>query len=60
MSLIILSEEHRQDPGHRTLQRRLAEEVTLMLHSQEDLDMAIAASNILFGKEYEGESIAVR
>ena len=45
-----LIEEHRQDPGCRTLQRRLAEEVTRMVHSQEDLDMAIAASNILFGK----------
>ena len=45
-----LIEEHRQDPGRRTLQYRLAEEVTRMVHSQEDLDMAIAASNILFGK----------
>ena len=42
--------EHRQDPGRRTLQRRLAEEVTVMVHSRESLDMAIAASNILFGK----------
>lgn len=42
--------EHRQDPGRRVLQKRLAEEVTVMVHSQEDLDMAIAASNILFGK----------
>jgi tyrosyl-tRNA synthetase len=39
-----LVEEHRQDPGRRVLQRRLAEEVTVMVHSQEDLDMAIAAS----------------
>lgn len=45
-----LIEEHRQAPGRRTLQYRLAEEVTRMVHSQEDLDMAIAASNILFGK----------
>lgn len=43
-------EEHRQDPGRRQLQRRLAEEVTIMVHSKEDLDMAIEASNILFGK----------
>ena len=42
--------EHRQDPGRRILQRRLAEEVTIMVHSQADLDMAIEASNILFGK----------
>ena len=42
--------EHKQDPGRRILQRRLAEEVTIMVHSQADLDMAIEASNILFGK----------
>ena len=32
------------------LQKRLAEEVTTLVHSKEDLEMAIAASNILFGK----------
>ena len=45
-----LVEEHKQDPGRRTLQRRLAEEVTVMVHSQEALDAAIEASSILFGK----------
>ena len=45
-----LIEEHRQDPGRRVLQRRLAEEVTVLVHSQADLDTAIEASNILFGK----------
>ena len=45
-----LVEEHKQDPGRRVLQKRLAEEVTVMVHSQEALDMAISASNILFGK----------
>ena len=45
-----LIEEHRQDPGRRVLQKRLAEEVTIMVHSREALDMAIEASNILFGK----------
>ena len=42
--------EHQQDPGRRLLQKRLAQEVTVMVHSQEDLDMAIEASQILFGK----------
>lgn len=42
--------EHDTDPGRRVLQKRLAEEVTIMVHSKEDLDMAIEASNILFGK----------
>ena len=45
-----LVEEHRQDPGRRALQRRLAEEVTVMVHSREALDAAIEASSILFGK----------
>ena len=45
-----LIEEHRQDPSRRVLQKRLAEEVTVLVHSKEDLDMAIEASNILFGK----------
>lgn len=42
--------EQNQDPGRRPLQRRLAEEVTVMVHSQAALDQAMEASNILFGK----------
>ena len=45
-----LVEEHKQDPGRRLLQKRLAEETTVMVHSQEALDAAIEASSILFGK----------
>lgn len=45
-----LVEEHKQDPGLRILQKRLAQEVTVMVHSQEALDTAIQASGILFGK----------
>jgi tyrosyl-tRNA synthetase len=45
-----LIEEHKKDPGMRVLQKRLAQEVTVMVHSQEALDAAIEASNILFGK----------
>ena len=45
-----LIEEHQQDPGRRVLQKRLAEEVTIMVHGKEDLEMAQEASNILFGK----------
>ena len=45
-----LVEEHKADPGRRVLQKRLAEEVTVMVHSREDYDMAVEASNILFGK----------
>ena len=42
--------EHQTDPGRRILQKRLAEEVTVMVHSAEDLAMAQEASGILFGK----------
>ncbi len=45
-----LVEEHRQQPHLRGLQRRLAEEITVMVHSREEYDNAVAASNILFGK----------
>lgn len=42
--------EHRADPGRRLLQKRLGEEVTCMVHSRADYEMALEASNILFGK----------
>jgi tyrosyl-tRNA synthetase len=45
-----LAEEHRAMPHARLLQKRLAHEVTLMVHSREGLDSAIEASEILFGK----------
>ena len=45
-----LIEDHKQDPGRRVLQKRLAEETTVLVHSKEALDMAVEASNILFGK----------
>ena len=44
-----LVEEHQQAPHLRVLQKRLAEEVTVMVHSREDYDAAVEASNILFG-----------
>ena len=42
--------EHSKFPHERILQKRLAEEVTIMVHSKEDLESAIEASQILFGK----------
>ena len=42
--------EHDRAPHERLLQRRLAEEVTIMVHSQEDYEGAAEASQILFGK----------
>ena len=41
--------EHKNAPHERKLQRRLAEEVTVMIHSREALQMAVEASAILFG-----------
>ncbi|PSR10212.1 MAG: tyrosine--tRNA ligase [Candidatus Arcticimaribacter sp.] len=48
--IIALIEEHKQAPHLRVLQNRIANEVTLLVHSQEDLDNAQKASQILFGK----------
>lgn len=41
--------EQEKAPHMRSLQKRLAEEVTTMVHSREELEAAIEASNILFG-----------
>lgn len=42
--------EHKEAPHLRILQKRLAEEITTMVHSKSDLENAIKATNILFGK----------
>ncbi|MEJ6749475.1 MAG: tyrosine--tRNA ligase [Flavobacteriales bacterium] len=42
--------EHDETPHFRILQKAIAEEVTTRVHSKEDLEIAIKASNILFGK----------
>ncbi|ADY28823.1 tyrosine--tRNA ligase [Cellulophaga lytica] len=42
--------EHKEAPHMRALQKKLAEEITISVHSKQDLDNAIKASNILFGK----------
>ncbi|MBO4596444.1 MAG: tyrosine--tRNA ligase [Bacteroidaceae bacterium] len=42
--------EHDEDPGQRKLQKRLGKEITVMVHSLEDYEAAVEASNILFGK----------
>lgn len=41
--------EHKEAPHLRVLQRKLAEEVTTLVHGKLELDKAIQASNILFG-----------
>ncbi|MBT5089975.1 MAG: tyrosine--tRNA ligase [Flavobacteriales bacterium] len=42
--------EHDETPHLRLLQKAIAKEVTTRVHSKEDLEMAIKASSILFGK----------
>ncbi|HAY56790.1 MAG TPA: tyrosine--tRNA ligase [Flavobacteriales bacterium] len=42
--------EHAANPGGRAMQKALAEDVTQRVHGQADLDTAIAASKLLFGK----------
>ncbi len=45
-----LTLKHAEAPHLRLLQKRLAEEVTVMVHSREDYDLAVEASQILFGQ----------
>lgn len=42
--------EHREAPHFRVLQKKLAEEITVMVHSQAAYEKAVEASQILFGK----------
>ncbi len=42
--------EHNEAPHQRTLQKKLAEEITCMVHSREDYALAVEASQILFGQ----------
>ena len=44
-----LIDQHREAPHLRLLQKRLAEEVTVLVHSRKDYDAAVEASEILFG-----------
>ena len=48
-----LEKEHFKAPHLRILQKKLAEDITLRVHSKEDLDAAISASSILFKKGQE-------
>lgn len=45
-----LIQKHREAPHLRILQKRLAEEITCMVHSRDDFETALEASEILFGK----------
>ncbi len=42
--------EHKEAPHKRELQKELGKQVTTMVHSEEDYNNAVAASEVLFGK----------
>ncbi len=42
--------QHAEAPERRVLQRALAKDITCRVHSQRDYDMAVSASELLFGK----------
>src|SRR5690606_10088483 len=44
-----LEEAHAKAPHERIMQKAIAKDVTIRVHSLEDYEMAIKASNILFG-----------
>jgi tyrosyl-tRNA synthetase len=48
--IVALEAEQAKDPSQRILQKALAQDITVRVHSQQDYDGAIAASEILFGK----------
>ncbi|MBA4407935.1 MAG: tyrosine--tRNA ligase [Bacteroidota bacterium] len=45
-----LTDQHAEAPHLRLMQKRLAEEVTVMVHSRNDYELAVEASQILFGQ----------
>jgi tyrosyl-tRNA synthetase len=51
-----LEQNVRTAPDKRETQRRLAREVTALLHGQTELEKAMRASEVLFGKEIRGFS----
>ena len=48
-------ENHKEAPHRRLLQKRLAEEITTMVHSKADFENAEKASNILFSKSFKDD-----
>ena len=46
-----LIEEQKANPGLRPIQKRLAKEITIMVHSEADYEAAVEASQILFSNK---------
>ncbi len=54
-----LEAQHDEAPHTRLLQKTLAEDITVRVHSKEDLEAAIKASNILFGKSTSEDLLSI-
>ena len=50
--------EHKSDPGRRTAQRKLADELTLLVHGNDGLSTAKRATEIFFGGEISAMDVA--
>ena len=50
-----LIETHKEQPHLRPLQKRLAQEITTMVHSQADFENAEKASTILYSKSFKAD-----
>ena len=51
--VLVLTESHKEQPHLRLLQKRLAQEITSMVHSQSDFENAEKASTILYSKSFK-------
>ncbi|MBN2868320.1 MAG: tyrosine--tRNA ligase [Flavobacteriaceae bacterium] len=47
--------DHKENPGFRALQKKLAEEVTTFVHSKDEYENAVKASQILFSKDFKND-----
>lgn len=54
-----LTAEHNEAPHTRLLQKEIAKELTMRIHSAEDYDAAVAATNILFGKSTKDDLLSL-
>jgi tyrosyl-tRNA synthetase len=55
--ILDLEQQQAEAPHLRTLQKRLAQEITVMVHSQADYEQAVMASNLLFGGKADPEAL---
>ena len=55
-----IEQQHQLDPGQRLLQKKLAEEVTIFVHGNEELKTAIATTEKLFANQHaDAESLSI-